>query len=140
MYDLNPIVSLSVRSQQREVRVAGERRVDGGNAWHMDVRGEVKVHGVPHRQGRGAIGHVSAGCKFPVVPLVRWSSHPTGVVTDGVEEGYAAGVPILGKPGRHVPQEEGGRVSLLSGCVDLLQYAGLSLGGGCVHQFNPIRV
>ena len=79
------------------------------------------------------------GCKGPI-PLAGQSSHPTGVVTDEVEEGYAAGVPILGNPGRQVPHEECGRVSLLVGCVDLWRYSGRSLRGDRVHWVNPIRV
>ena len=66
------------------------------------------------------MGHVSAVCKGSVVSLAGWTSYPTSVVTDRVEEGYAAGVLILGKTGRCVPQEGGGMVSLLSGCLDLL--------------------
>ena len=75
---------------------------------------------VPFRQERGAVGHVSVVCKGPVVSLPGRPSNPTGLVTDRVEERYAAGVPILGEPGRRVPQEEDDRVSLLAGCVDLL--------------------
>ena len=103
-YDFNPRVSRSVRSQQRKVFVAGERRVDDGGARHIDGRGEVKVCRVPFSQGCGAVGHIAAVCKGPIVPISGRPSHPTCVVTDGVEEGYAAGVPILGKPGRRVPQ------------------------------------
>ena len=47
--------------------------------------GEVKVCGVPHRLGRGAVGNFSVVCKLPLVPLAWRSSHPTCVITDGVE-------------------------------------------------------
>ena len=106
----------------------------------MNVQGEVKVRGVPHHQGHGAVGHVSAGYKGPVAPLAGQSSYPPGVVTDVVEEIYAAVISILGDPRRRVPHEEGGRVSLLDGCVDLLRYSGRSLHGVLVHRVNPIRV
>ena len=52
----------------------------------------------------------------------------------------AAGVPILSEPGRHVPKEVGGRVSLLYGCVDLLRYAGQILRGSRVYRVNPIWI
>ena len=106
----------------------------------MDGKVEVKVGRVPVRQGRGAVGYVAAVCKGPVVPLAGRPSHPTDVVTDGLEEGYVAGVLILCKPGHHLPQEEGGRVSLMAGGVDLLRYAGRSEFGGSVHRVNPIWV
>ena len=95
---------------------------------------------VPVCQGCGAVGHVATVCEGPIIPLAGRPSHPTAVVTDGVVEGYVAGVLVLGKPRRHVPQEEGGKVSLLAGCVDLLQYAGRSERGGSVHWINPIWV
>ena len=80
----------------------------------------MKVGSVPVRQGSGAVGYVSTVYEGPVVPLAGRPSHLTGVVTDGVEEGYTVGVPILGESGRCVPQEEGGWVSLLAEGVYLL--------------------
>ena len=110
--------------------------MDGGGARHIDSRGKVKVCRVPVCQGCGAVGHVAAVCEGPVVPLSGRPSHPTG----GVEERYTAGFPILGDPGRRVPQEEGGRISLLAVGVDLLRYASRSERGGSVHRVNPIWV
>ena len=43
-------------------------------------------------------------------------------------------------PGRRVPQEEGGRVSLLVCVVYLLRHAGWSKRGGSVHRVHPIWV
>ena len=62
----------------------------------MDGQGKVKVCRVSFRQGRSAVGHIAAVSKGPFVPLAGQPSHPTGVVTDGVKQGYASRVPILG--------------------------------------------
>ena len=51
-----------------------------------------------------------------------------------------AGFPILGNPGRCVPQEEGSRVFLLTCRVDLLGDAGRSLCGGRINGVNPVEV
>ena len=56
-----------------------------------------------------------------------------------MKKGDAAGVPIHREPGRRVPQEEGGRVSLLARGVNLLSHTGGPRRGGNVEGIHAIR-
>ena len=80
----------------------------------------MEVSGVPHRQGRGAVGDVSLVRERPIAPLEGGTTHPTCVVDHMVEYQYTDGITILGEPRRSVPHEEGGGIHLLTGRVYLL--------------------
>ena len=64
-------------SREIVVYIGGDR--------HIDSWGEVEVSGVPHLQGRGAVGDVSPVRERPIVPLAGRTAHPTRVVAHGVE-------------------------------------------------------
>ena len=60
-------------------------------------------------------------------------------MTDRVKEGNAAWVSIYREPGRRMPQEEGGWVSLLARGVHLLSHTCGRRRGGGVKGINAVR-
>ena len=60
-------------------------------------------------------------------------------MTDRMKKGDAAGVPIYREPGRRMPQEKGGWVSLLACGVDLLIHTVGRRGGGGVEGIHAVR-
>ena len=52
---MDPRVSRAVWSLERDVGVASKRGIYSGGALNVDGRGKVKVSGVTHRQGSGAV-------------------------------------------------------------------------------------
>ena len=102
-------------------------------------RREAEVSGIPLGQRGGSEGHVAPIGEYFVVPATRWPSHPTRVMADRVQEGDAAGVPIYCEPGRRMPQEEGGWVSLLARGVDLLIHTCGRRRGGGVEGIHLVR-
>ena len=60
-------------------------------------------------------------------------------MTDQMKKGDAAGVLIYREPGRRMPQEEGGWVSLLHRGLDLLSHTGERWRGGGVEGIHAIR-
>ena len=105
----------------------------------MHRRREAEVRGISLVQRGGSEGHVGRIGERFVVPATRGPSHLTHVEADRVQEGDAAGVPIYRKPGRHMPQEEGGWVSLLARGVDWLSHTSGRRRGGGVEGIHSVR-
>ena len=60
-------------------------------------------------------------------------------MTDRLKKGDAAGVAIYREPGRRMPQEEGGWVSLLARGVDLMSHTGGCRRSGGIEGIHAIR-
>ena len=98
----------------------------------------MKVSGFPHCQGRGALRNVSTVREHPINSLAGRLSHPTCLVAHIVEQQYSARIPILGDPGRSVPQEEGGGFTFLNCRVYFLGETSQCLCGVRIHGINQI--
>ena len=61
-------------------------------------------------------------------------------MADRVQEGDTAWVPIYRDPGRRMPQEEGGWVSLMDRGVDLLRHTCGCRSGGGVERIHLVRL
>ena len=105
----------------------------------MHCRREAEVSGISLGQRGGSKGHVAPIGERFVVQATRWPSPLTRVMADRVKEGDASGVPIYREPGRCMPQEEGGWVSLLARGVDLLSHTCGHRRGGGVEGIDAVR-